>query len=331
MIETLRAPLPSLRRAALRQSYVFALLLLLIAIGVMFMLNPNFFRPAILNGNMRTYLPLMLLAAGQTIVVIAGGIDLSVGAIVSLVNVVVVALLGTAPSAGQIILAIMAGLAAGVAAGAFNGICVAYLRFQPIVTTFASSFVIGGLALFIMPTPGGSVPAGLMDAYRANPLGIPLALWVGIAVLVVWQVVRSTRFGGYIYAVGGQPLAAYASGVPVARVRLASYTISGLMAALAGCAFMLGTGTGDPLIGLSSSQPITLSAVVAVVLGGTRLSGGQGGIAGSLIGVLVLGLIRNIISFANVPTWWQTLVDSLIVMFALAGPGVAALVRRRKL
>ncbi|MBV9791988.1 MAG: ABC transporter permease, partial [Chloroflexi bacterium] len=141
----------------------------------------------------------------------------------------------------------------------------------------------------------------------------------------------STRFGGYIYAVGGQPMAAYASGVPVARVRLASYTISGLMAGLAGFAFALGTGTGDPLIGLSTSQPITLSAVVAVVLGGTRLSGGQGGIAGSLIGVLVLGLIRNIISFANVPTWWQTLVDSLVVMFALAGPGVAALVRRRKL
>ncbi|MBV9789622.1 MAG: ABC transporter permease, partial [Chloroflexi bacterium] len=157
MIETLRNPL-SLRRAALRQSYIFALLLLLIAIGVMFALNPNFFRPAILNGNMRTYLPLMLLAAGQTIVVIAGGIDLSVGAIVSLVNVVTVVMLGTAPGAGQIVLAILAGLAAGAAAGAFNGICVAYLRFQPIVTTFASSFVIGGLALFIMPTPGGSVP-----------------------------------------------------------------------------------------------------------------------------------------------------------------------------
>jgi ribose transport system permease protein len=317
--------LPWLRHAARKGSYVFALLLLAVAAGVMFALNPNFFRPAILNGNLRTYMPLMLLAAGQTVVVIAGGIDLSAGAIVSLVNVVMVMMLGVDPNGAQIITAIGLGLLTGVLAGLFNGVCVAYLRFQPIVTTFASSFVFGGLALFIMPSPGGSVPASLADLYRTNPLGIPLALWIGALVVAVWVLVRGTRWGRYVYAVGGQPLAAYITGVPVNPVRLSTYAISGLMAALAALALMLSTGTGDALIG----NPLTLGSVVAVVLGGTRLSGGQGGVAGALIGVLVLGMIRSIISFANVPTWWQTLADSLIVVLALAGPGLLALLRRK--
>lgn len=318
--------LPQLRGVALRQSYLFALLLLLIAIGLNYLLQPNFFRPAVLNGNLRTYLPLMLLAAGQTVVVIAGGVDLSAGAIVSLVNVVMVRTLGLEPTTGQIVLALALGLLTGALAGAFNGVCVAYLRFQPIVTTFASSFVIGGLALYVMPSPGGSVPAALMDPYRARPLGLPLLLWVALVVLLLWRALHTTRFGGYLYAVGGQPQAAYATGVPVALVRLSSYVIAGLMAACAAIGLMLSTGTGDAL----SGGPMTLDSVVAVVLGGTRLSGGQGGVAGSLMGVVILGLIRSIISFANVPTWWQTLANSLIIVLALAGPGVVGLVRRRR-
>lgn len=318
--------LPRLRRTGQGQSYVFALVLLVLAAAAMVVLNPNFFRPAILNGNLRTYIPLLLLAAGQTVVVIAGGIDLSVGAIVSLVNVVLVALLGVNPTSAQIAGAIGAGLLAGIVAGVFNGVCVAYLRFQPLVTTFASSFVFGGLALLIMPSPGGRVPAGLADAYSARPLEVPLALWVAALVTVVWVLLRGTRWGRYVYAVGGQPQSAYVTGVPVSLVRLSTYAVSGLMAALSALALMLSTGTGDALIG----GPLTLSSVVVVVLGGTRLSGGQGGVAGTLIGVLVLGLIGNIISFANVPTWWQTLANSLVVVVALAGPGLVALLRKRR-
>jgi ribose transport system permease protein len=265
--------LAQLWRVALRQSYLFALGLLAAGALVMLVINPRFFLRVVLNGNLRTYLPLMLLAAGQTIVVIAGGIDLSVGAIVSLANVVIVSALGADASAGAIAGAIVAGLLVGLAAGLVNGICVAYLRFQPIVTTFATSFVFGGLALAIMPSPGGSVPAAIMDPYRANPLGIPLALWVGLAVVLVWSFVRSTRYGRYLFAVGGQSLAAYVTGVPVNLVRLSTYVVSGLMAGLTALALVLSTGTGDALLG----GPLTLSSVVAVVLGGTRLSGGQGG------------------------------------------------------
>ena len=119
-------------------------------------------------------------------------------------------------------------------------------------------------------------------------------------------------------------MSAYMTGVPVSRIRISTYALAGFLAALTGLMLVMNTGTGDPLIG----PPMTLNSIVAVVLGGTRLRGGQGGIAGSLIGVIILGLILNIISFANVPSWWQTLVNGLIVMLALAGPGIIALVRR---
>ncbi len=317
----LRVALDTLRR----QPYLVALLLLLLAAAINYALQPNFFRPAVLRGNLLTYLPLMLLAAGQTIVVIGGGVDLSVGAIVSLTNVVMVQAIAGRQDPAVVLPALALALLAGALAGAVNGFCVAVLRFQPIVTTFATSFVFSGLALRVQESPGGSVPVDAMALISSSPLGIPSTLWVAAAVLGLWAILRGTRYGPYLYAVGGQPLAAYVTGVPVALVRFSTYVISGIMSAAGAAALVLSTGTGSPLVG----GPLTLSSVVAVVLGGTRLSGGQGSVAGSLIGVLILGLIRSIISAANVPTWYQTLVDGLIVMLALAGPGLVTLLRSR--
>lgn len=317
----------SARQTLRRQPFLFALLLLTVAVAITYALQPNFFRPAALSGNLRTYLPLMLLAAGQTIVVLGGGVDLSVGAIVSLTNVLIVSAMGGAEAGpGQVVAAVALGLAAGALAGALNGACVAYLRFQPIITTFATSFIFNGLALWIMPSPGGSAPPALQSAYASRPLGVPTAVWVALALVLLWGLVRRTRYARYLYAVGGSELAAYTTGVPVPLVRLSTYVVSGVLAAATGLALVLSTGTADPLIG----DPMTLSSIVAVVLGGTRLRGGHGGVLGTILGVYILGFIRTIISFAGVPSWWQTLVDGLIVMLVLAGPGLAALLRGRR-
>jgi ribose transport system permease protein len=309
-----------------RNPYLFTLLLFIVAVGVNWYLQPNLFEPRPLSGNFRTFLPLIVLAAGQTIVVIAGGIDLSVGAIVSLAAAILVTQLAPdAPPAAFVSIVALAGLA-GVAAGAVNGFCVTVLRLQPIVTTYATSFIFGGLALTILPRPGGAMPEEIARFYRREmPLGLPVGVYVIIAVILLWLLLRQTRYGRYLFAVGGQPEAAYASGVPVNVVRFTSYMISGLMAAMAAVVLTLNTGSGDPRIG----DAMTLDSVVAVVLGGTRLSGGQGGIAGTVLGVIVLGLVRNIISFANVPTWWQTLIDALIIVVALAMPGLLRLLRRK--
>ena len=169
------------------------------------------------------------------------------------------------------------------------------------------------------------MPQLISQFYRREmPLGLPIGLYVAAALLLFWLLLRAMRYGRYLFAVGGQPEAAYATGVPVNWMRFSTYIFSGLFAALSAVALTLGTSSGDPRIG----ESMTLDSVVAVVLGGTRLSGGQGGIAGTILGVILLTLIRNIISFANVPNWWQTLVNALIIVGALAAPGVVRLLRR---
>jgi len=294
-------------------------------VGVNFSFQPNLFELRVLNSNLRNFLPLIVLAVGQTIVIIGGGIDLSVGAIVSMANAILVTLILPDAGPGEIAIGILAAVGAGLAAGVFNGLCVAYLRLQPIVTTYATSFVYAGIALLILPRPGGSLPREFLQSYRGTPLNIPLALYFIVLAILFWLLLRSTRYGQYLFATGGKADAAYATGVPVNFVRFSTYVWAGLAAALAALALTMNLGTGNPRIG----DAMTLDSIVAVVLGGTRLSGGQGGVVGSVLGVLILGVIRNIISFANVPTWSQTLVDALIIIAALAGPGLVRLLRRR--
>ncbi len=314
-----------LKRIAQRHAYLFALLLLLIAIGINYSLQNNLFELRVLNSNLRNFLPLIILTVGQTIVIIGGGIDLSVGAMVSMSNAILVTLILPEAGPGEIAFGIGVTVLAGLAAGAFNGLCVAYLRLQPIVTTYATSFVFAGIALLILPRPGGNLPREFLRAYRGTPLNIPMAVYFIALAILFWLLLRSTRYGQYLFATGGKAESAYATGVNVNFVRFSTYVFAGLFSALAALALTMNVGTGNPRIG----DAMTLDSIVAVVLGGTRLSGGQGGVVGSVIGVLILGLIRNIISFANVPTWSQTLVDAIIIIAALAGPGLVRLIRRQ--
>lgn len=309
-----------------RNPYLFALLLLIIAFGVNVALQPNLLAPSTLNSNMRVFLPLILVVAGQAIVMLGGGIDISVGAIVSVVNALLATQIGLDGDPGRATTIIFASLLVGMAAGAVNGVFVAYLRLQPIITTFATSFLFAGLALFILPNPGGGVPSAFTAFYRDTiVLGVPLAIYIIALLLLVWTAIRRTRYGRYLYAVGGKADAAYETGVPVQAMQFSTYVISGLMAAMGGIAMTLLTGSGNAQVG----DPLTLSSITAVVIGGTALSGGVGGIAGPMIGAIILGLIRNIISFANVETWWQTFVNAAIIVLALAMPGIIRLLRGR--
>jgi len=178
----------------------------------------------------------------------------------------------------------------------------------------------------VLPEPGGAMPPGMVNFFYTNPLGLPMVLWVVVILLLLWGLLRSTRYGSYLYATGGQDLSAFVSGVPVSSVRFLSYCIAGLMAAAGALALALSTGTGNPIGGTD----LMLQSIVAVVLGGTRLSGGQGGVVGSIIGVVILSLIQSIVSFSGAPSSWQTLINGLIVVAALAGPGIVALLGRRR-
>jgi ribose transport system permease protein len=313
-----------LGRMLSRNTWIIPLILLALALAINRSLQENLFELRVLNGNLRVFLPAILLAVGQTIAILSGGIDLSVGSIVSMVNAILVTTMTADSTPDQVILSILVGCGAGLLAGAVNGLSVAYLRLPAFVTTFATSYLFGGLALLILPRPGGSIPSDLPRLYRSTPGDIPFVLYMIVLVVLIWLLLRSTRFGQNLYATGGKADAAYRTGIPVRRVRFTAYLLSGLFAALSALALTLSTSTGNP----RSGELMMLNSIVAVVIGGTSLSGGQGGVLGTIFGVILLGTIRNIISFANVDTWSQTLVDALITLAALALPGLIYLVRR---
>jgi ribose transport system permease protein len=312
---------------SLRRPYLFVLALLGVTLVVNFFYQPNLFERTTLNSNLRIFLPLILLAAGQAIVILGGGIDISVGAIVSIVNAILATQLGPNADPQKTVLYLLLVLLVGMAAGAINGFFTAVLRLQPIITTYATSFLYAGFALFILPSPGGGVPNAFSTFYReTTPLGFPLTLYIIILVLLLWYFMRQTRFGHYLFAVGGQPEAAYATAVPVSTVQFSTYVISGLMAAFSGIAITMLTGSGNAQIGDS----LTLTSITAVVIGGTALSGGVGGVPGAIIGAIILGLIPNIISFSNVDLWWQTFVNAALIVLGLAAPGIINLFQRKK-
>jgi ribose transport system permease protein len=313
--------------ASQRRPYLFALVLLIVTLFLNFIYQPNLFERSTLNSNLRVFLPLILIAAGQAIVILGGGIDISVGAIVSIVNAILTTQLGPNADPQKTILFLLLVLLVGMAAGAINGFFTAVLRLQPIITTYATSFLFAGFALFILPTPGGGIPNAFSAFYReTTPLGLPLTLYFILAVLLMWYFMRQTRFGHYLFAVGGKPDAAYATAVPVSTVQFLTYVISGLMAAFSGIAVTMLTGSGNAQIGDS----LTLTSITAVVIGGTALSGGVGGVPGAVIGAIILGLIPNIISFSNVDLWWQTFVNAALIVLGLAAPGFINLFQRKK-
>ncbi len=310
-----------------RQPAWFALILLVISVVINLILQPNMFAKDTLNSNMRVFLPIILMAVGQAIVILGGGIDISVGGIVSIVNTVLATRVGLEGSPGEMWQFVFVSLLIGLLAGAINGFFIAYLRLQPIITTYATSFLYAGLALLILPNPGGGIPGDIAGLYRnSTPLQLPLAFYVIAILLFIWLYLSSTRYGKFLLAVGGKAEAAYETAVPVTAVQFSTYVISGFMAAWAGIAITMLSGSGNADIG----NPMTLNSITAVVIGGNALSGGVGGVAGPVMGAITLGIIQNIISFASIDTWWETLVKATIIVVALAAPGIVNLFRRRK-
>ena len=286
-------------------------------------LQPNLFQPRVMQSNLTTFLPLVLVAIGQTYVVLGGDIDLSVGSIVALVNVSTVTVIGmTDGDAAGVLTGVAAGIGVGLACGLVNGLLIAGLRFQPIVTTFATGIIFAGLALRVMPDAGMPVPEAYWRGYAGDLFGIPVVLWIFAAAILAIVVVGRLPFQTHLSAVGGLRTAAFQTGLGVERTRIRAYLMAGLFSAFASLCLTGETASGDPLMG----QMLALSSISAVVLGGTALAGGSGGAFGSLLGALLLGMIGNVIFFAGLPFEYQTLVQGLITLTALAG---GVLVARR--
>lgn len=259
-----------------------------------------------------------LAAVGQTIVILSGGFDLSAGAVISLVNVVLASSMDPAAPTASIVAWTLAGIAIGMGVGAFNGFFIAVLRMQPIVVTLSTMFILQGVTLLVMDKPGGYVGADLGNFYLGDaiPGWLPMPIVVIIAVLLLWLWLKGTRFGTAIYAVGSDPESAAAVGVNVVLTRFLVYVIAGGCYGLAGVFISAQTGSGDPLVG----NPLLLSMFAAVVVGGTRLGGGQGGPVGTVFGAYILMMVVNILLVLNVSAYYSTIAEGVILVLAvLAG------------
>ena len=302
------------RRWIERYPFLPALGILLVLLALNGIFSPNSLSYRSLTGLVSTYLALMMLAVAQTYVVYAGDIDLSAGAIVSLVNVVIVVVMDRLGGGGGAVCAALGvGVLTGLACGLVNGVVVAALRLQAIVATFATSIFFTGFALWVMPVAGTPAPALFWRTYGGKFLGIPFVFHVVVVLAILLFVIARTRLALQLLAAGDDAQAAYQSGLPVVAIRIRGYVLCGLFSALAAFCVTGDTASGDPLVG----GKMTLFSVAAVVLGGTALSGGWGTVVGSLFGALTIGLINSLVFFIGTPSEWQNFVQGLAILIVL--------------
>jgi ribose transport system permease protein len=256
-------------------------------------------------------LPLALAAVAQAIVVISGGIDLSIGSMMALTSVVS-AVLMEGQSEEFALLVVIGTLVLGLALGAVNGGLIVLTRVPDIIVTLAMLFVWAGAALLVLRTPGGESAAWLRSLVL-GPLGnewIPKAAVVLLVVVAaIWIPIRRSKLGLSLYAIGSNQLAAFRSGVSVGRTKIAAYMLTGLFAALAGLTLTASTGNATPVPG-----PYTLLSVAAVVLGGVSLAGGRGGVFGPILAVVILGLIRTDMTFMRWDPNYATVAQGMILV-----------------
>jgi ribose transport system permease protein len=287
-------PAEAIADIAQRNSWTLGLVVFLaVLLGFTKLIQPSY-GVAGIQGLSISVLPLALAAVGQAIVVISGGIDLSIGSMMALTSVVAASQMkGQSEEFG---VAVVVGvLVLGLVLGAINGSLIVVTRVPDIVVTLAMSFVWAGCALLVLKTPGGGASVWLKEILKGsfgNEWIAKAAVVLIVIVVIIWIPLRRSKLGVSIYAIGSDRLAAFRSGVSVGRTKVAAYALLGLIAALGGLSLTASTGIGTPVPG-----PYTLLSVAAVVLGGVSLAGGRGGVVGPLIAVVILQLIRTDMTF----------------------------------
>jgi ribose transport system permease protein len=256
-------------------------------------------------------LTLILVATGETIVVLRGGIDLSVGGILSVATAVAATRGDPGPLESLFWMAFILLLGGGI--GMINGVLISVLRLQPFLVTLATWSIVEGAALIVLPSEGGTVPGSWVRAGYTVFLWLPLPVVLLVALLAWWTWFRRTRLAASIRAAGSNERSAFLNRVSVMGTNVAAYGLSGFFAALAGLYFSIQTGAGSPTLGTQ----FVLPAIAAVVIGGTSLLGGRGGLAGTVFGAFILTLIGDVVFLLNLSSYWQPVVSGLILMLVV--------------
>jgi ribose/xylose/arabinose/galactoside ABC-type transport system permease subunit len=304
-------------------------LVLLALLAVLSVTAPGFLSVSNLLDVTRVVSITGVIAVGMTLVILAGGIDLSVGATAGLTGAVTASLVTGAQGSSQFItsfklpvgLAVLVGLAVGALIGFVNGWIITKTRIEPFMATLGSMIFVQGLVYMV--TGGGPItferlPDGFAWLGQGTVLGVPVPVLIfALVAAAVWWASRRMSFGRHIYAIGGNQEAAWLSGIDVVRTKIAVYTMLGLLAGLAGIVLASRLSGASP----NNGSNYALIAIAGVVIGGTSLVGGRGSVAGSLIGVFILGVIQNALNLYGASTQVQNVVSGLVLIIAISIDG----------
>jgi ribose transport system permease protein len=253
-----------------------------------------------------------ILAIGMTFVILTGGIDLSVGSVLAITGAVVA---NFAKSGGNILPGIIVSIIIGAAIGLFNGLIVSKGKIQAFIVTLATMTIFRGVTyVFTNGDPISGLGNNISFIGNNSLLGIPIPIFLILIVLfIAWYALNQTRFGRYVYALGGNEDSARLSGINTNKIKTLVYVISGVTAAIGGIIVTSRIGSASPNAGTG----FELDAIAAVVLGGTSLAGGEGSVTGTIIGALIIGVLNNGLNIMNVSPFYQSIVKGAVILLAV--------------
>lgn len=282
-------------------------------------LSPDFLEKQNLLNIGRQAAPLAVVALGQTIVILCGGIDVSVGAVISLTTVVLSTEMANDPS--LVLPAVLLVFALGLLIGLANGVLISRLGTDPFVTTLAAMLIVQGAALvYTQGSPTNGLTPGFRQVSEGELLGIPASIYFALAAFgLCWFALQRTVWGRSVYAIGGNLRAAYLSGSRTGLTLASAYVACSLLAVLAGLLLAARIGTGE----VSAGSGFELKSIAAVLIGGIAFGGGRGRISGAIAGVLILVVLFNLVNLLGLPSQLQLIVQGVVIVL-----GVAAYSRR---
>ena len=302
------------RHLAHRKSEVlFAFLFLAALVIFSSVASPYFFTARNLRNLLTLNIGMILLTFGQMYIILLGGVDLSVGSVISMTSVICATMM-VEESVGNWLLVILLCLLASAGIGLVNGLLVTKGGLQPIIATLATQTVFAGVALVILPGPGGDIPSALTKFLTRGAGYLVPVLFVLAFIVLAWIILNRTALGRAIYAVGGSEQSAESAGIRVDSVKIKGFILAAVFAGVAGLYISIYSTSGNPLLG----EPYTQRSITAAVVGGALLTGGKGSAFGCVIGALILGVITNLLNLMNINTYYQFVLQGVLLILTLS-------------
>ena len=304
------------KRYAVRRSVniydLIPLILFVTLVSLIFIIKPRLLNPDFIEVKSNAGLTMVLATVGQGLVLLTGGIDLSIGGVISLTNSL--AATQMQETLGSVLLWIAIIMGIGLFVGAVNGYVIAVLRVAPFIATLASWSILNGLALLVLDDPGGIAVKPLKALFRGDPLGVPNSLLFVFALVALWLLFKRSKWGTRMYAVGSDEPRSHLNGVSYVRVQIMAYMLAGLFAALAGIYRTVEVNRGSPIAGDS----FILTSAAAALVGGVALGGGRGDLINAILGAFIMLFIFDLITFVGISSFYTPMVQGIFLIGAVS-------------